>query len=589
MSKTTFILIGITYYIAAVIIITAVLNYISKKEQKKYESEINALERDKNLIISASILSELNKVEPLINHSDSKEIYNEWQRRFKEIKDVEVPKITDELLEIEELFHSKKYKELKHKIAEAELDICYVKTKSNFLLEEIKGITLSEERNRETITKLKSSYREILTKYKTNTEDFEPIKTPIELQFENVDKLFSAFEVSMEKNAYQEVGKIVKAIDDIIGNLKIVIEEAPSIILMGQKLIPNKIKNILKIKEKMEREGFNLDYLNLDYNITEANKKMTDIIERLNVLNLEDSIFELKTILDFFESTDNDFEKERISKKIFEEYSRTILVKVTKLNKINNDLYKKLDDIKYSYDLTSEDVLVIEEIHESLKQIREKYDEIIEVHRSKVSNFLKLSKEMENLNVRLAYTEEKLDHALRTIGSLKEDELRAREQLDEIKEILTKSKNHMKSFKLPLIPESYYVELSEATEAINEIINELERTPISIKVLNTRVDTARDLVLKVYNTSKEVVKTAKMAETAIVYGNRYRTNKEVDEGLTKAEISFYKGSFKTSLENAINAINIIELAESLADLMQYAQSQGIDADRVREMLLESSH
>lgn len=154
MSKTTFILIGITYYIAAVIIITAVLNYISKKEQKKYESEINALERDKNLIISASILSELNKVEPLINHSDSKEIYNEWQRRFKEIKDVEVPKITDELLEIEELFHSKKYKELKHKIAEAELDICYVKTKSNFLLEEIKGITLSEERNRETITKL---------------------------------------------------------------------------------------------------------------------------------------------------------------------------------------------------------------------------------------------------------------------------------------------------------------------------------------------------------------------------------------------------------------------------------------------------
>ncbi len=558
MSKTTFILIGITYYIAAVIIITAVLNYISKKEQKKYESEINALERDKNLIISASILSELNKVEPLINHSDSKEIYNEWQRRFKEIKDVEVPKITDELIEIEELFHSKKYKELKHKIAEAELDICYVKTKSNFLLEEIKGITLSEERNRETITKLKSNYREILTKYKTNTEDFELIKTPIELQFENVDKLFSAFEVSMEKNAYQEVGKIVKAIDDIIGNLKIVIEEAPSIILMGQKLIPNKIKNILKIKEKMEREGFNLDYLNLDYNITEANKKMTDIIERLNVLNLEDSIFELKTILDFFESTDNDFEKERISKKIFEEYSRTILVKVTKLNKINNDLYKKLDDIKYSYDLTSEDVLVIEEIHESLKQIREKYDEIIEIHRSKVSNFLKLSKEMENLNVRLAYTEEKLDHALRTIGSLKEDELRAREQLDEIKEILTKSKNQMKSFKLPLIPESYYVELSEATEAINEIINELERTPISIKVLNTRVDTARDLVLKVYNTSKEVVKTAKMAETAIVYGNRYRTNKEVDEGLTKAEIAFYKGNFKTSLEKAINAINIIE-------------------------------
>lgn len=558
MSKTTFILIGITYYIATIIIIVVVLNLINKKEKKKYLEEMGTLERDKNLIISASILSELNKVEPLVNNSDSKEIYKEWQRRFKEIKDVEVPKITDALLEIEELFNEKNYKELKKKIADVELEICYVKTKSNFLLEEIRGITLSEERNRDTITKLKASYREILSKYNNNKSDFALVSSPMELQFENVDKLFSAFESSMEKNAYQEVGKIVKAIDDTIGNLKIVIEEAPSIILMGKKLIPNKIANILKTKAKMEREGYNLEYLNLDYNIEEANKKITDIFQRLNVLNLEDSIFELKTILDFFESTDNDFDKERIAKKIFEDYGRTILIKVTKLNKINNDLYKKIDDIKYSYDLTNEDVLVIEEIHNELKMIREKYDEIIELHRSKKSYFTKLSKEMENLNVRLTKTEEKLERALRTIGSLKEDELRAREQLDEIRDILMKSKKQIRDFKLPVVPDNYFIELSEATEAINEIVKELERTPISIKILNTRVDTARDLVLKVYNTSKEIVKTAKMAETAIVYGNRYRTNKDVDLGLTKAEISFYKGNFKNSLENAIGAINIIE-------------------------------
>ena len=137
--------------------------------------------------------------------------------------------------------------------------------------------------------------------------------------------------------------------------------------------------------------------------------------------------------IDFFESSDNDFDKERIAKKIFEDYSRTILVKVTKLNKINNDLYKKIDDIKYSYDLTNEDVAVIGEIQEELVGIREKYDEIIELHRSKKSYFVKLGKDMENLNVRLTKTEEKLERALRTIGSLKEDELRAREQLDEIK------------------------------------------------------------------------------------------------------------------------------------------------------------
>lgn len=558
MSRTAFILIGISYYIVTILIIVATLEWINRKEKRKYETHIKNLERDKNLIISASILSELNKVEPLINNSETKEIYNEWQRRFKEIKDVEVVKITDALNKIEELFQEKKYKELKKKLAEVELDIWYVKTKSDFLLEEICSITLSEERNRETITKLKANYREILAKYNNHKNDFSLVSSPMELQFENVDKLFSAFEVSMEQNAYQEVGRIVKAIDDTIGNLKIVIEEAPSIILMGKKLIPRKIDSILKTKEKMEKEGYNLEFLHLDYNIEEVNKKVTDIFQRLNVLNLEDSIFELKTILDFFETAENDFDKERLAKKAFEEFTRTILIKVTKLNKINNNLYKKMDDIKYSYDLTDEDVFVIEEIHNDLKNIREKYDEIIEIHRSKKSYFTKLTKEMEKLNVLLTKTEERLERALRTIGSLKEDELRAREQLDEMKEILMRSKKNISKFKLPVIPNNYFVELSEATEGISEIIKELERTPISIKILNTRVDTARDLVLKLFNTSKEIVKTAKMAETAIVYGNRYRNNKEVNTGLTKAEIAFYKGNFKNSLENAIDAINIIE-------------------------------
>lgn len=559
MSQSTFILLGVAYYLFSVAIVVVVLNLIAKNDKKKYQKEISELEREKNLIISAAIMSELNKVEPLVNNADMKEVYTEWQRRFNEIKEKEVPKITDQLIEIEQLFQEKKYKELKQKLTDAELDVYYIKTKSNFLLDEIKEITLSEERNRETITKLKAHYREIRNKYMKEKNRYELISSPLDLQFENIDKLFSAFELSMDKNAYQEVGRIVKAIDDTIGNLEIVIEEAPGIIAMGKVLIPKKMKEINAIYEKMKKEGYNLEFLNLPYNLTESNKKITDIFQRLNVLNIEDSTFELKTMMDYFDSLYNDFDKERIARKIFDDYQRSILMKVTKLIKINNKLIRKLDDIKYSYDLTDEDVSVIDEIKDELTSIREKYDEVIELHRAHRHSFSHLGKEMEILNAKLTHTEEKLETALRTLGSLKEDELRAREQLDEIKIILNKAKNQMKSYKLPVIPKKYFVELSEATEAIANMIQELEKTPISIKVLNTRVDTARDLVLKLLNTTKETIKTAKMAETAIVYGNRYRpVNKEVDFGLTKAENAFYKGNFKLSLENAIVAINIVE-------------------------------
>ena len=559
MTREMFMLFAIGYYFLTMIIIVIVLLVISNKTKKKYLAQINELERQKNLVISAGILSELNKVESLINNDDLRKKYESWQKRFNEIKNDDIPKITDLINEVQEYFETKDYANLKASIIKTEMDLNYLQTKSGILLDEIKEITLSEERNRDKITKLKAEYRNVLTTYKEDPESYSKIKTPLELQFENIEKLFNAFEVSMEQNAYTEVGRIVKAIADVIGNLKVIIEETRPIVSLGKSLIPKKEDDIKNIYDKMTREGYNLEYLNIDANIEEANKKIKDIFGRLNVLNVEDSLFELKTMHDYFDSLYADFDKERYSKKIYEDYSRSILIKATKLEKVNNELYKKIGDIKYSYDLTDDEVSVISEIKDEIMNIRASYDKVVDIARSKTLAYSKLAREMEIINSRLVKTEEKLNGALKTLGSLKEDELRAREQLEEIKRILSQTKEKIRSYKLPIVPKNYYVEMSEAMEAINELVKELDKRPISIKILNLRVDTARDLVLKVYNTVNETVKTAKMAETAIVYGNRYRvTNKEVDFGLIKAENAFFKGNFKNSLENAINAINIVE-------------------------------
>lgn len=559
MGRTTFLLLSVAYYIVTIVIIVLVLNLINRREKNKIKKEIAELEKEKNLIISASMLSELNKVEALVKNDELRQKYDEWQDRFHGIKEVEIPKITDTINQIDTLFNEKNYKDLKGLILKADFDLNNLKTKAELLLDEIKDVTMSEERNRETITKLKAVYREIVGAYKDNIDEYEIVKVPIELQFENADKLFAAFENAMDQNAYTEVGKIVKAIDDMIANLKVVVEETRPIVALGKKLIPKKIDDIKNISDKMTREGYNLEYLNIDYNVEEANKKIADIFQRLNVLNLEDSLFELKTMHDYFDSLYSDFEKEKISKRIYEDYSRSVLLKNTKLEKINNELYKKLGDIKYSYDLTDDEVSVIGEIKEELMTIRASYDKIVDIARSHILAYSKLAKEMEIISNKLAKTEEKLNGALKSLGSLKEDEIRAREQLEEIKGLLFQTKEKFKSFKLPVIPKNYYVELSEAVEAIDAMVQELDKRPISIKLVNLRVDTARDLVLKVYNTVNETIKTAKMAEAAIVYGNRYRVmNKDVDFGLVKAENMFNKGNFKGSLENAINAINIVE-------------------------------
>lgn len=553
-------LLTIAYAIITVGVVISVILIIIRNIKNQFNNTLDNLERNKNLIISGSILSELNKVESLINNKELESKFNYWKSIFKELKDKDVIHISDELIEAEEKVNKKKYKEANEYLANVEFDIYIAKSKASKLLEDIQEITLSEKKNREIVTKLKSEYRNIFLHYNNgnNKDDYALIEVPLELQFENVDKLFSAFELAMENNVYSEVGKIVKALDDTIGNLKIVIEEAPSIILMGKNLIPTKIDEVSKINEKMKSEGYNLDYLKIEYNISESEKKIADIFDRLNVLNLEDSIFELKTIMDYFDRLYADFDKERVAKKMFDEYIRSVLIKCKKLKKIVNNLSNKIDDIKYSYDLTDDDVHIISEIKSEITECETAYDLLVNKYREKNTAYSRLTKEMENINAKLLKSEDKLDYTLRSLGSLKEDEIRAREQLDEIKVILKQTKSHINSYKLPVVPKNYYVELDEANEAIRNMILELEEKPISIKTLNTRVDTARDLVLKVYNTSLEIVKTASMAENAIVYGNRYRFNNNINNGLTKAEKEFFKGNFKSALEYAINSINVVE-------------------------------
>lgn len=555
MEDKTYIVLGIVYIIIAIVLVVVVLVLINKHNKKKLEQILTDLELDKNLIISANILTELNKVGSLINNKNLEIKYENWKERYRQIKEVDIPSLDKRLNDLEELISAKDYKKFVSDSSKLELEIYYIKSKSEFLLEEIKEITLSESKNREIVTKLKKDYRDIYLKYNNSPSDYEGINNTIELQFENIDKLFNAFELAMENNDYSEASKIVKALTDNIGNIGIIIDEASSIILMGKKLIPAKIEDIKKVYEKMTKEGYLLDYLNIDYNISEADKKLADIFDRLKVLNVNDSIIELKTILDYFDSLYGDFDKERDAKKNYDSLSRKIAIKNKKLSTIVKNISSKIEDIKYSYDLSEEDVKVIDELNLSIKNIQNDYDIIIENFRNKSFSYSQLYKELELINGRVNVTEEKVEQTVKFLSSLKDDEIRAREQLDEIKNILESSKEKMESFKLPIIPKDYYVELSEANDALDNMIEELNKKPISIRVLNLRVDTARDLVLKLHKNTTETIKNASLAESTIVYSNRFRFNNRINNALNRAEDYFYEGRYSEALEFAIKSVS----------------------------------
>ena len=549
----------ITFVIIAVISITILLVVLKNKKVGKYKKSIAFLDKEKNLLESAPVIAELSKIETIIKNDKLEEKYKGWQDSFEKIKTEDISSMNDYIFELDTILERKEYKKFDEQYSNAELHLYKIRTKINNLLEEIQEINQSEEKYRDIIIKLKAKYRELNSKFEMNKSSYEGIESIIELQFENIERRFQDFEEFMEKNEYSEVIHIVKAIDTMIEHMSTVIEETPDLVLLSTKVIPKRIEQITDTYEEMKNEKYPLDYLNIDYNIEESLKNVNKIFDRIKVLNLDDCMFELRTMLEYLDSIFNEFDKEKIARKEYEDEKGIFEDKLEKIAGVVKDVYSQIDDIKNMYDLTDKDVKNIDDVNLRLVALKKDYKKSIKKLSSSKTPYSKISKELEEYTSLLKTIEEDLDVSLKSLGNMYDDEMRAHEQLDEIQELLKESKANIRRYKLPLVNKTYFVQLTEANEAILEIIKELENKPIAIKTLNTRVDTARDLVLKLYNTTNDMIKMASTTENLIVYGNKYRsTNTRVDEGLKLSEQLFYKGNYEKAYKTAINTIEIVD-------------------------------
>ena len=548
-----------SYLVVCIIIVIVVLHILRKKVANKYRSKVRELEVAKNMVASTPVSLELSKVEPIIKNDKMEEKYNDWQDRFDQLRETRLSQIDDMLIDLDIYIDKKDYKNCVYRLAKTELEIYRVRESADSLLDEIKEITLSEEKYRSIVIKLKAKYRELNKEFQDHRQMYDEMQEAVELQLENIERRFLDFEKVMEKNQYSEVVHIVKALDTMIEHMGIVIKEIPDLLLMAKQVIPNRMKEVKELNEDMVQKGYPLDYLNVPYNLEESQKNIDHILDKVRVLNLEDCMFELKTMLDYYDSLFVDFEKERLSRKAYIEMEADFSKKLEKTNKVVQEVYNQLDDIKNMYDLNDQDVETIHDVNKILVVINDDYKKMLAKVEAKSSPYSMLQKEVEELTIRLKEMEDDLDQALKSLGNMYDDEVRAREQLEEIESFLKQSKEKMRGYKLPIITNNYFVQLSEANEAIEEVIKELERKPIVIKTLNTRVDTARDLVLKLYNTTNEMIKTAQLAEMAIVFGNRYRSvYDDVDSGLDDAEKLFFKGEYKRALDISIKAVSLVD-------------------------------
>lgn len=548
----------ISLAILGVFIVLLVLSK-KRKEKKLKEKIIEELDYNKNILDTYPIENELVKVETLIKNEKLEEQYKTWQERFQKIKDENVVNLNEIVLKLDSQ-NVENFDELKE---DAKRELYKAKFLLSALLEEIEDVNMSEEKYRTLIIKLKTKYRELKDYYDEHKEEYGELENVVEMQFENIEKRFQIFEEFMETNDYSEVIHIVKSIDLMLEHMQEVVKKLPDLVIVAHKIIPLKIEELTDIYEKMILDNYNLKELNVAVNLENALKSTNELVEKVKGLNFKDVEIEFEAIVDYLDDLFKVFETEQLSRKEYSKLKNLFENKLLKTNKIVSSVYKELDSIKSMYNLKAEELDSLNVIKTRLMEVNDRYKKIVTDLKNQDTNFLNAHKELLDTNTLLIEVSDDLDKLLKSLGNMYEDEQRAREQLNEIEKLLRDSKCILNKYKFPNVNKELYVEIKEANEAVFEVIKELKEKPIKINTLNTRVDTARDLALKVYTHVSDMLKKMQVIEELIVFANKYRSDSEIiSDNLNKVSNFFFQGNYNKSLEilekSLINKIPNIE-------------------------------
>ena len=526
---------------------------------KKYRKEIIELENQMNAVKSLPIQYRLGRVKGIgKNMPEVLEKYNLYIKEFDDLNSFQTNDIVPLINEIDEQLYYRKLAGVKSKLYKLKETISNYETKSQDLLKRIEVITEVENEQRLEIIKIKEKYRAASDNFanvRFKIEDFVPSIPEI---FNEIDERFVVLEEMMNNQRFDEAktyaGKIEKDVDILAANLR----DLPTYISIVRKYIPKRLEEIYAIIEEMKEKDFSIEKLSAASRYNQIGDVLEQTIQNIKDLKLENVGASIEKMTEDLNDLTSDLEKEQTAFHQYEEARNNCYRHIGRLDDGLKKTVSSLSELQENYLLADYKITIAGE-YNKFKPIVDDLARLTEVIESKNFSYSALIDEFNDLIKRCQPFDDALIKYNELESSLRLEEKRALDELDNINIVLLEIKSEIKNKHLPMISESYKDYIDDSYQKADEIMKFIRHRPIDLKRLSEQVDAARDVIYKLYDNVHNLIVTAEMVEEAIIYGNRYRSSfLEVNTELAKAELLFRNGEYTKALSTAVDIIEKID-------------------------------
>ncbi|WP_100399889.1 septation ring formation regulator EzrA [Bacillus sp. FJAT-44742] len=543
------------YVVISIAVIFAVVIISGSVLRKNIYKEVDRIERWKSDVTNRPVAEEISRVKGLTISGETEEKFESWRKDWDDIIDVHLPDIEEALFDIEEWANKYRFKKSKELIKAVEVQLEEIENQIDNIMTDVNELVHSEEKNRSDIGEVKEKYQDVKKYISLHWRSFGKAGNHFEKKLKEVEEGFSHFEEETLDGNYLQARTVLTNVKEELSLMKEQSEEIPSLLIEIESDFPAELKDIEAGMEDMREKGYQLDNFSFEKDIQayrEELPKLVKDVENLELQKVRDRLEELHRNL---EGIYTSLEEEVDAREYVESTILSIKNDVERLQYQLQELGHERGKVELSYRIPEDEVNRQQKVKKEFEQADKSWRVFKDLFENKKQSFTSLKNMLKDLSSDLSQIDKMIRASKETLYTLRKDELKALDNLKELRKQMVQEKLALQKSRLPYVPGSLVDEMEKADEMLSLASKRLQDLPLEMNKVYEEVEKASLQLQKASNYLRETIEKAELSESLIQYGNRFRRQSpEVEEALMHAEQKFRQGSYEAAVNLALPAL-----------------------------------
>jgi len=504
------------------IVLVAVTALITYLVRKRYYTQIDALDQEKNTVLEGAPYKELEEVGELNITGQSSELRKKLEEQWRNIESVKYPKLENHLFDAEQATDRYRLNESKKKQDAAEAAIDDIKADMSSLQSSLQALIEREQANLEKIDEIKKRYHEVRKSLLAYSFSFGPASESFEHKLRSMENDFTEFSELTVSGDHEEANAIVEQLSEDIQVTEDQMDEIPPLLEQIDDVYAEELKDLEEGYKQMVDAGYLFPEDNIEAEIRTLENDKELIYDRIRKLELEQARAETDKLADNIEDLYQEMEAEIAAKEevsdLLEDTKRAIYYLLEEYRRLKAGVNR----ISQSYVLNHNEAEKIESLNEQVKEAREEYDFIEDRVKHQALPYSvaydKLDKtftQLENYHTEFAKVSENLDN-------YREEELALKNDMQEMEQTMYGLKRRLENERLPGLPSNYLELFFSTSDRIEQLSTELARPKIQLIEIRRIHEMCQEDVVQLEGMTEEVIRDVELTELVSQRLYRYK-------------------------------------------------------------------